>query len=283
MTRGELLPYYDSVRGRAERALRVDSPQVKDWKHITEAELQELETYLHETRKTTSTIGDSEDALAKLNVDSGFSTHLQVMTAYVEVLSRSPGFAKFLQDQNISPTFMKALVLVHDFGRSIFNGPLPLTYVDGVSDGLLRKKIPHFPTKYLHSIKWITRETQLPENDDELKPHQVIGLILKAIDTLGKLDPEGGLMDPTFFFSENGPYAKWVEKQVANHRFPFQVIDTRRTFTGGRKITAEEYAQQDQALTLRGMELTEAVTGMLFSNLRLLAAKQFKAKTAIAG
>jgi hypothetical protein len=285
----ELEPYYRSVKDRTQSMIddvqRPIPPPVDDWKHISDSELQALDAFLEATRETTSRLGEHHgpEVLSNLNVDSRFETHLDVMSAYVDVLARTPFFVTFLREQGISPSFMKALVKLHDFGRSVFNGPLPLKYIDGVSDGILRKILPDFPTQYLHSIKWITGEIILPESDDELSPHQQIGLILKAIDTLGKLDPAGKLMDPDVFFSENGPYAKWAEEQKLKQRFPFVVVNVKRRFKGQREITAEAYAEQDKALTIRGMRIAETLTGTPFQDLRQRAEVQFENNTHIAG
>ena len=163
---------------------------------------------------------------------------------------------------------MKALVLLHDYGRFVFNGPFPLLYVDGVSDGILRINFPDFPRDFLHSIKWITSEESAPDIEDgqilplsAISVSQQIGLMLKTIDTVGKLDSNGALIRLEEFFTETGMYKKWVAMQVENDRLPFHT-------RGNRVVTTEQYALNDQRLTESGARLFKEITGMRFNVLQ---------------
>lgn len=248
-------------------------PIVQKWVHITDEELAEVSKFIKRTQEVTAPIGS--DALrAKLNADDRFFQHLNVMLAYIDVLCESEQFQEFLKAANIHPNFLRALVLLHDYGRCVFNGPLPLKFVDNVSGALLYKVLPSFPQEYLHTIKWITEEEPFPDMKDgkELEVDSIsleylIGFILKAVDTLGKIDPQGNLIDINTFFDDNGLYDSWLQKQKANSRLPFNV-------TASVNVTPDQYAANDRRLTEKGAQVIESKTGLPFAEIRNLVAER---------
>jgi hypothetical protein len=294
----ETKPPYDIVRERVKHVINSPEaptgPEFSDWTQIGAPQLQQVEDFLGQTHQATLSIGSErgEEVLRPINIDKRFITHLNVMKSYIEALVKIPDFKNFLSEQNITPEFLMALVLLHDYGRVVFNGPFSLTYVDSVSDAVLREVIPSFPTRYLHSMKWITGEVVLPENDDELTTEQKIGLVLKALDTLGKLDANASdqLIDPETFFSEEGAHRRWSNAQLDNVRFPFKVFKYTRAILEGESeegkseskrrtridVEAEAYTTRDRELTLRGIKMTEKLIGIPFAELRNQAIEVFE-------
>lgn len=203
--------------------------------------------------------------LSEKYIDRLVRQHLFAMEAYFNVLLNYQEFQVLLEEvlpgasEQEKRSFLSILVYTHDFGRFVFDdGNLSLTENDALSDALLRvvmpkmfgKKIVNKIFSCLHSIKWITGEKQLPENDEEFTPENKLALILKAIDTLGKATGnaygELELRHPDTFLAEGGAYDIWLATQVEKGRFPLQA--------NGRIISAE-YARKDKELTLRGVNI----------------------------
>lgn len=259
------LNLYDIVRQRIKRFLEINVPSFLS---IDELDISKTRNFL-------------ENIFDKTNQNDGFSAdkkslfeHLEIMEDYFEELMKYHDFSDLATRIFPKKTedYLRLLVYLHDFSRFIFNGPLPLVYVDWVSGGLLKKRVldkmfpnnPELVTKILncfHSIDWITGKKHLPENDNELTDEQKMGLILKAIDTLGKKEKNGNLRDPDIFFAQEGGYNQWLKFQIDNHRFPLKIGPN-------QFIDAQTYAKNDIALTRRGIALIERLTNEKFGNIR---------------
>jgi hypothetical protein len=206
----------------------------------------------------------------------GLLDHCLVMEGYFRALLRYSGFRDFVKrvvgvlTLDEASKFLQVLVYLHDFGRFFFHGgSLPLTENDHLSSQLLDQALPQiFSDQQLankvkqsfHSIDWITGEQPLPDDDKQLTDEQKMGLILKAVDTLGKmsLNQRGDfeIRHPVIFFGEDDGYHQWLKYQIENKRFPLSVND--------REITAEEYAKKDIQLTMRGIGIMSDVCGIGF-------------------
>lgn len=253
---------YDIVRARLRIALSVEPPAF----FIPEAlDLNLVKNYLL-------------NVFNKTNFNDGFSVsieslinHLEIMDKYFEVLMGYPNFSDLVKKifPQKSEAFLSLLVWLHDYSRFIFNGPFSLTYGDWVSSALLKKKFLRkiFPNNdqivekllnCFHSIDWITGKSPLPEDNNQLSDEQKLGLILKTIDTLAKKESDGRLRDPNVFFAENGSYYSWLRFQEEKNRFPLKIKPN-------QFIDAITYAQNDIALTQRGIALIENLTGTGFS------------------
>ncbi len=245
-----------------------------DWKSLTRTQLHAMESYMVGLQQEMNQVGP-EDLKETLNANSAFQTHLVVMREYWAVCNEQPTFAKFIQESEINTAFLDALVFAHDFGRFVFNGPLPLLFIDNVSEGLLKHHFPQFPRQYLHSIKWITGEKRMPGK--HALPAEKIALMLKAIDTLGKFDATNTLLDPQNFFAPDGLHAGWIKKQVENGRLPFTIRGQRQGDGVVRPVlvTAETYASNDRAVTMRGIEVLESITQVPFAQIREQVAERF--------
>lgn len=256
---------YDSVRTRIKEALNVNPPQFCS---LLDFNLSSLVEYLG----LIFNFSDKPDGLSA-GKESLFD-HLKIMENYFEVLMNYPDFLDLAKRVFPEKTydFLLLLVYLHDYSRFIFNGPLPLTYVDWVSGGLLRKIVlnqmfpnnPEITQKILncfHSIDWIIGKKTLPQNNNELTDEQKLGLVLKVIDTLGKREKSGQLRDPNEFFSENGGYSRWLDFQIKNQRFPLKIGPN-------QFIDAQTYAENDIALTKRGIRLIEDLTKEKFATIR---------------
>lgn len=256
---------YDVVRNQIAKALEISPPQFFSFAEI---DLQRVLQYLELIFSNSYKIGGFSS-----NKEFLFD-HLEVMRIYFEVLMSYPSFADLVKKNFPEKTedFLNLLIYLHDFSRFIFSGPFPLTYGDWVSEGLLRKIVlrnmfPNNPEivekilRCLHSIDWIIGKKNLPENNNDLSDEQKLGLILKAIDTLGKREENGRLRDPDEFFSQNGGYFKWLRFQIEERRFPLKIGPN-------QFIDAEAYAERDIALTQRGIYLIEKLTGESFAAIR---------------
>lgn len=256
---------YDLIRSQIKKALEINPPQFSSFASI---DFQHVLQYLTRIFLNSSEIGSFSS-----NKESLFN-HLEVMRVYFEVLMSYSTFADLVKKIFPEKTeeFLNLLIYLHDFSRFIFSGPFPLTYGDWVSEGLLRKIVlrnmfPNNPEivekilRCLHSIDWIIGKKNLPENNDDLSDEQKLGLILKAIDTLGKREENGRLRDPDEFFSQNGGYFKWLMLQIENRRFPLKIGPN-------QFIDAEAYAERDIALTQRGIYLIEELTDESFAAIR---------------
>lgn len=206
----------------------------------------------------------------------GLLDHCLVMEGYFRALLRYKGFSDFVMSvagvatKDEASKFIQVLVYTHDFGRFFFHGgSLPLTENDHRSSQLLDQTLPQIFSdqqlankvkQSLHSIDWITGEQPLPDNDKQLTDEQKIGLILKAVDTLGKMSlnqhRDFELRHPEIFFGGDDGYHQWLQYQIENKRFPLSV--------NGREITAEEYAKKDIQLTMRGISIMSDVCGIGF-------------------
>jgi hypothetical protein len=206
----------------------------------------------------------------------GLLDHCLVMEGYFRALLRYKGVSDFVKGvagvatEDEAGKFLEILVYLHDFGRFFFHGgSLPLTENDHLSSQLLDQALPQIFSdqqlankvkQSLHSIDWITGEQPLPDDDKQLTAEQKMGLILKAVDTLGKmsLNQRGDfeLRHPEIFFGGDDGYHQWLQYQIENKRFPLSV--------NGREITAEEYAKKDIQLTMRGIGIMSDVCGIGF-------------------
>ena len=155
-----------------------------------------------------------------------FSTHRTIMKLYFKELYKYKGFRKLLEGKPLE--FMYWLVDLHDFLRFFINGSYSLEYTERVSDGLEKWVISkvfgksHIPeyTSYLHTVRWITGEEEIPDANTASNP-QKIAEIFKYIDTISK-GSNGQLIDPETIFSENGAYDKWLNYQKKQERFPMK-------------------------------------------------------------
>lgn len=264
-------PPYDLVRERLAVVYKrgevvIKPPNIGDWFNISKDDLKGLKEYLDEVYQSTTSINN-----AGLNPDekASLDQHLEIMNKYFEVLWRYDGFKDFCEKNNISLEFLKSLVLLHDFSRFIFNGSFPLRYTDCVSDGLIGRIFPNFPKEFLHSIGWITGEKEAPneKNFDSLLS-QIIGLVLKAVDTLSKIEPGEALRDPEIFFAKGGGYDRWLQFQIDRDRFPFTVMVGKGGNRVKKVVTAQEYAEKDKELTIMGIRIIEGLCGVDFSKIR---------------
>lgn len=245
----------------------LEPPVINDWLQITDEELSQLKMYLRKVANHVKDLGPAEE-LKYLNAQASFEDHLMIMHEYMDVLISIPAFKKFLEENGISENFLHALVETHDAGRRVFNGKLSLLYVDGVSDGLIKANYSNYPKNYSHSIWWIIDNLQAPdmENGREIDidmisvPHKV-GLVLKTIDTNGKFDDDGQLIDPESNFSPGGRHERWIANQVASNRLPFYI-------KGEQIVTPEQYAANDRRLTEKGAQVIESLTGLSFAEIR---------------
>lgn len=282
------LVHYRHIPARVIPALNTDKPEILGWHNMGPDDLKMLKghvmethtavKYLHQPIKTNDshlpkTPDQVDETLKILNPDHRFATHIEIMTEYYKKLWESPTFREMANGHSFE--FFAACVIMHDYGRNIFNGPFPLTYIDGVSDGILNKNFPTFPRDYMHTIGWITGVKPMPNEDSPISDK--FALMLKAIDTLGKIDASTGhLMDPETFFAEDGAYNRWVALQVKNERIPFDVFITTESIEKGKSInkrkrksvTPEEYAYNDRTATLLGVKWIEQATGWSFSDIR---------------
>lgn len=236
-------------------------PKIDNWFAISPAQNQQLQDYIQQVYVASH---NKNEAGLNPKEKATLDKHLQVMHAYYDVLWQYPGFKEYFEKQGINREFFTALVNIHDFSRYIFNGSYPLRYTDCVSDGLIGKLFPTFPKQHLHSIGWLTGEEPAPSSTivDSLTPvEQVSGLVLKAIDTLGKIEPEGNLRNPTDFFAKGKGYDKWLEYQKQMGRFPFPVLLPSPTGRVRHLVTADEYAEKDKELTELGLKMLTKLTG----------------------
>lgn len=256
-----------ALRTRKHEGGMAPLPPPGEWQHIDENGLDALRRFLEQTHACTASIGiDSREEVAeKLNVDENFTTHLLIMHAYIDCLWQYPSFEAWMQKRNISKQFLHALVDLHDYGRLVFNGPLPLTFIDAASDRILKLMVDSGIKEYMHTIDWVTGKEQL---DSNLPVQKKIGLMLKAIDTLAKRNSAGELRNPQNFFAKGGEHDMWVQRQVENGRLPLRAYEPQQNGSYQLKmVSPEEYAANDKKLTLRGMQLIELISGESFSEI----------------
>lgn len=266
----ELLTRLQAV-SEIKKAIR--PPEIENWLQITDAELERLWLFLQLVYRKLSDSG-SEEAKAALNVDKdSFSTHLGIMETFIDVIVQTPGFKEFSAELEqkklaINRNFLVALALVHDVGRLVFNGQYSLSLTDGLSEVILRKILPKFPKVWLHSMNWITEQVTPPDMKDgqylepqAIQPEHKVGLLLKTVDTLSKLDPQGKLIRLNTFYEPNQAYERWIEKQKQNRRLPMRLHN-------GVAIDAVTYAENDTRLTKSGAAVIEIITGLPFAELQ---------------
>ncbi|MBP9700043.1 hypothetical protein KBD71_02055 [Candidatus Woesebacteria bacterium] len=254
----------------------IESMEESDWLKITDEQFTSLLELISVIRTKLTEQTSKEPIQARLeqelNPDPGFQPHLQIMDSiWGTVYQHSPLFREYLAQQGISYCFLLALDHTHDYGRNFANARFRLSAVDSISSVLLKNRFAHFPMAYLHSIQWITGLETLPEDDAALTTAQRVGLMLKAVDTLGKQDAEGNYLDPDTLFAPEGAYSRWVAKQIENSRLPFDVIQRNPNDSSDRRritITPERYAMMDEKLTRRGVRLLEETTGMSYTDIR---------------
>jgi hypothetical protein len=271
------LKYYDIVRARVKPVLEypnnLRAPLIttkEEWFSLKDEQTADLKSYMQAVRKHTSSIpeGISQEDKQLMNANSALDLHVDIVSCYLQKLPQCPAFQQ--QYPTINQNFMKALAYMHDFSRNIFNGPFPLTYVDQVSDGLTRTVFPTFPKEYMHTIDWMTGRKNPPQM--QYKSPDQVAIMLKALDTLGKIDQNGRLLDPDDFFAENGPYEKWKQRQIDLKRFPLKIVhrsDSLREQNYPRiDVDIETYVERDKYLTYLGVGLLEEFTGKTFGELR---------------
>lgn len=267
-SREAIATHLQSARERIIQTIKsqeVFTPE-NGWFQISDEELDALWRYLKLTRNRLSRVGNPH-VFRELNANRSFFKHLQVMNTYIDTLCDIPQFAAFLNANGITKNFLHALVMMHDYGRFIFNGPFPLLYVDGVSDGILKANFPTFPRNFMHSIKWITNSETAPDLEDgqhkliyKLSLNEQIGLLLKTIDTLGKYGTDGHVLKIEEFFAVGGKYQQWIAIQKTNRRLPF--------YTDGHTlIQADTYAENDERLTRSGADVITQLTGVPFQDI----------------
>lgn len=229
-----------------------------EWLSMDERTYDELENLaLRINKGTRKTRPDSKPfrrpnlSVSAMNVDfSGLIKHIRVMQYVVEDL-----WDKGLKDvfpENSSIHYAKALCLKHDFYRfANINGPLPLDYVDRVSDARLNRLFPNSPAKdHLHSMEMITGTIALPRDENKL-PY-----IYKLIDTTGKPSPRY----PNVHFGENGPYTEWIVTQEKKGALPFDTVIRGRTKEERfHTVTSEEYKRRDIELTMKGLRFLQDI------------------------
>lgn len=238
-------------------------PVVVDWLQITTEELERIDAFIDDLAQLTSgqsaSSGPDQRPNGKDSQGGSLRQHLTIMKTCVDVLWETKGFKELAP--GMTKEFFYALIDVHDLSRNFFNGTLPLRYVDGVSEGLLKKFFPKFPRVFLHTIQWMTGEKSLPDSTEQLTPANQIALMLKAIDTQSKLY-DGQLPSPATFFSEGGPYSRWLTLQETLGRFPFAILRWEDDHRVREEVSSASYAQRDQEYTMRGHRLIEHVTGI---------------------
>lgn len=264
---------YRAVRERLKPIVgqeqKLQPPEIKEWFQITPAEVKDLKKYVeqvYQTTKNQNSVGLNDEEKKTLD------QHLEIMNQYFQVLWQYPDFRNYFNKHGISQEFHAALVQLHDFSRYLFNGQFPLRYTDCVSDGLVGRLFPEFPRAFLHSIAWLTGEKE-PPNVEILEnlpqnPAQVCGLVLKAVDTLGKIEPDRKLRNPSDFFAPNNGYGRWLSDQEAKGRFPFPVLIPSPNGRIRREVKAADYAQKDQWLTNLGIKAIEQLTGGSFAQIQ---------------
>jgi len=235
-------------------------PNVGNWFKITLEQNQQLKDYIQQVYaashdKNAAGLNPKE----KITLDE----HLKVMHCYYDAMWQYPSFQEYFTKNGVNREFFTALVQLHDFSRYLFNGSYPLRYTDCVSDGLIGKLFPTFPREYLHSIGWLTGEKPAPSPEilQNLQPvDQVCGLVLKAVDTLGKIEPDQSLRNPADFFAPHRGYDKWLDYQKQMGRFPFPVLLPSPTGRVRHEVTADEYAKKDKELTMFGIQAISKLT-----------------------
>lgn len=259
----------EHVRGRVKTVVdsRREKPlpglQPEDWKILDESRISELDSALDAIHQSVALLGNPEE-LATLNPDAKFPEHIAIMDSVWHQVWQSEKFRTFAEKEQLSKGFLLALDHLHDFGRLVFNGTLPLLYIDKVSGSIFTVIFPNFPSDYFHSILWISGEKHLPDKDEELSTPQIIGLMLKAVDTLGKRGADGKIHTPDALFGEGGAYNKWLDRQKESGRLPFSVLISEAGKRRRDQISPEVYAARDKALTLRGVQLLEQISGLSY-------------------
>lgn len=261
------------LKAVSEIKKEVRPPEIENYLQMTDDELERLWLYLQDIYKRLS-ISGSEEAKAILNVDKqSFSTHLGIMETFIDVIVQTPGYQKFSTELKqkglaINRNFLVALALVHDVGRLVFNGQYSLSLTDGLSESILRKILPGFPKVWLHSMNWITEQVTPPDMKDgqylvpqAIQPEHKVGLLLKTVDTLSKLDPDGHLIRLDTFYESGQSYDRWIERQKQNRRLPMRLYN-------GAVIDEVMYAENDTRLTKSGAAVIEMMTGLPFAELQ---------------
>ncbi|GIW64589.1 MAG: hypothetical protein KatS3mg092_0522 [Patescibacteria group bacterium] len=246
---------YDEVRLRVKRSrdfFREKGIGDFDYYQITEDQYQSLKNGLISLSQQFI----NENPNSKLNPDlNGLLKHLDCMNEVFQWLWNFPQFKEILPEQSRDNfNFIRFLVLAHDLERFIFNGPLPINYIDQVGDALNERRFfPNFPfSDFLHSIDYITGRKKPPSPDE--KP---LVYIFKTVDTLAKLQ-----RDPEKFMNEE--YNNWLERQIQLGRFPIKIKRYDGVFAN---ISADEYRQRDLDFVNFGLDQIEKVTGMSRSDI----------------
>lgn len=253
-------PVKERVKTVCGKEKQLEPPVINNWLQVTSQETELLENYIQQAYNLSHQQNQSGlNPQEKETLDQ----HLNVMHRYYDVMWQYPSFKEYFTNNGISRGFFTTLVQLHDFSRYLFNGSYPLRYTDCVSDGLIGKLFPTFPKEYLHPIDWLTGEKPAPSPEilQNLQPvDQVCGLVLKAVDTLGKIEPDQTLRNPTDFFATHKGYDKWLNYQKQMGRFPFPVLLPSPTRRVRHEVTAEEYAEKDRELTMLGLRTISKLT-----------------------
>ncbi|MGB9883524.1 MAG: hypothetical protein ACPLRN_03370 [Microgenomates group bacterium] len=247
---------YDEVRSRIKdfynsfQAQNFVFPE-KYWQ-MDEGLYQKIKEFsIHESRKLSDQYKNSLLSPI-LDGDQGLIAHIDCMTSIFEKLWEFDNFRK-LFPEGTTFSFVKFLVLAHDYSRFIFNGHFPITYVDWVGDALNERRF--FPEvnfdPYLHSIRYITGEKDMPDPGK----YPLI-YIFKAVDSLGKRG-----RNPEDFFGPS--YDQWLQKQIESGRFPIRVRKDGKII----EISAQEYKKNDQFMIKKGLEIINKITGVSFEEI----------------
>lgn len=267
---------YHPVRSRLHevgKSLDVNSfPSMtqEEWCTIDSGKYAQLVSYIQKVR-------ESLQPNEKLDPDSKFDEHLKIMRLYIHQLWSNQLFREFCIDNSLTLPFLLSLVEIHDLSRNFVNGAMPLTHVDNLNSIFVNRLFSGYPEHYLHSIHWITEKNPLQTDAERMPVHLTIAVIMKTIDTLGKTGESGGILHHQEFFASGGMYEKWIDRQVANKRLPFTVVDREDNADFVKKtITAEQYAANDKRLTLKGIDILQSRFHINFAAMRAQVELDFR-------
>src|SRR5579872_5554412 len=109
---------------------REKAPQITNWFTVSEGDVGQMKSYLDWLYLQTTSIGENSPQVS--TDKQSLYIHMRIMNTYVDVLYNNQNFLSFCErsEPPLKKEFLHTLVYAHDFLRFIFNGDLPLDYLD---------------------------------------------------------------------------------------------------------------------------------------------------------